>query len=100
MDVSAIRSHPFTGAHMSFDPLLPEQAERAEQISQQPCGDDREVFATAKSRDWHEDAESKTCAKIAIDVTGVPQQGLEARVAEGKMAAVAMVYDSIPEPRD
>lgn len=61
---------------------------------------DGEVFGPAKPWEWHRDAEGKTCAYIAIDATGVPQQGPGARAAEGKMATVAMVYNSVPESRD
>lgn len=46
---------------------------------------------------WHQDAEGKTCAYLAIDATGVPQQGPKASKVEGKMATVAMVYNPVPE---
>lgn len=46
---------------------------------------------------WHKDAQGKTCAYLAIDATGVPQQGPKAGKADGKMATVAMVYNPVPE---
>jgi len=61
---------------------------------------DGEVFGPAKPWEWHKDAEGETCAYLAIDATSVPQQGPEARAAEGKMATVAMIYNSVPESRD
>jgi hypothetical protein len=51
-----------------------------------------EVFGPATPWAWHQDAEGKTCAYLALDATGVPQQGPKASAAEGKMATVAMVY--------
>jgi hypothetical protein len=58
-----------------------------------------EVFGPATPWAWHQDAEGKTCAYLALDATGVPQQGPKASAAEGKMATVAMVYNPVPEGR-
>lgn len=49
---------------------------------------------------WHKDADGKTCAYVAIDATGVPQQGPKASATEGRMATVAMIYNPIPEQRE
>jgi hypothetical protein len=43
---------------------------------------------------WTEDAEGKTCAFIAADSTGVGMQGPKGAKAEGRMAAVAMVWNA------
>src|SRR5262249_49447235 len=59
-----------------------------------------EVFGPARDWAWHKDAEGKTCGYIAIDATGVPQQGPDRVAAEGRMASVAMVYNPIPEQRE
>lgn len=58
---------------------------------------DGEAFGPAAPWAWHRDAEGKTCAYLAIDATGVPQQGPGGAAAEGKMATVAMVYNPVPE---
>jgi hypothetical protein len=42
---------------------------------------------------WQRDAEGKTCAYVSLDHTGVRQQGPGGRRADGKMAAVGMVYN-------
>jgi hypothetical protein len=56
-----------------------------------------ETFGTARDWPWHTDAEGKTCAYVAIDATGVGQQGEHGAAAEGRMATVAMVYNPAPE---
>jgi hypothetical protein len=45
---------------------------------------------------WHKDAEGKTVAYVAVDATGVPQQGREGAKAESRMANVAVVYNPVP----
>lgn len=47
----------------------------------------------AESWEWQRDAEGRTCAYVSLDHTGVRQQGKGGRRAEGRMAAVAMVYN-------
>jgi hypothetical protein len=42
---------------------------------------------------WRPDAEGKTCAYVACDLTGVGMQGPGGAAAERRMAAVAMVYN-------
>jgi hypothetical protein len=44
--------------------------------------------------DWQPDAEGKTCAFVSADLTGVGMQGAGGSAAEGRMAAVAMVYNA------
>jgi hypothetical protein len=48
---------------------------------------------------WHRDAEGKTVAYVAVDATGVPQQGPEGGPAESRMANVAVIYNPVPEDR-
>ena len=58
------------------------------------------TFGTAGEWAWHRDAEGKTCAYVAVDATGVGQQGEAGAKADGRMATVAMVYSPVPEARD
>ena len=52
-----------------------------------------EVFGPARAWDWSADAEGKTCAYVSADLTGVGMQGEGGSAADGRMAAVAMVYN-------
>ena len=52
-----------------------------------------EVFGPARDWDWQPDAEGKTCAYVAADLTGVGMQGAGGAAADGRMAAVAIVYN-------
>jgi hypothetical protein len=52
-----------------------------------------EVFGPARAWDWQPDADGKTCAYVAADLTGVGMQGPGGQAADGRMAAVAMVYN-------
>jgi hypothetical protein len=46
---------------------------------------------------WHRDREGKTVAYVAVDATGVAQQGPTGAKAEGRMANVALIYNPVPE---
>jgi hypothetical protein len=46
---------------------------------------------------WHRDAEGKTVAYVAVDATGVPQQGAQGGKAESRMANVGVIYNPVPE---
>jgi hypothetical protein len=59
-----------------------------------------QTFGSACDWAWHTDAQGKTCAYVAVDATGVGQQGEHGAAAEGRMATVAMVYNPVPEVRD
>jgi hypothetical protein len=59
-----------------------------------------ETFGAAADWSWHKDADGKTCAYVSIDATGTPQQGPRGARADGRMCAVAMVDNPIPEDRD
>jgi hypothetical protein len=58
---------------------------------------DGETFGAATPWPWHVDAEGKTCAYVSLDLTGLGMQGPDGAAAEGRMAAVAMVYNPVPE---
>lgn len=58
-----------------------------------------ETFGAAESWAWHKDVEGKTCAYVSLDLTGVGIQGPHAAAAEGRMTAVAMVYNPVPEDK-
>lgn len=59
-----------------------------------------ETFGASRPWPWHRDAEGKTCAYVSLDLTGLGMQGRGGAAAEGRMAAVAMVYNPVPERRD
>jgi hypothetical protein len=46
---------------------------------------------------WHRDREGKTVAYVAVDATGVAQQGGRGARAEGRMANVGMIYNPVPD---
>jgi hypothetical protein len=46
---------------------------------------------------WHKDAEGKTCAYVSLDLTGLGMQGPQGTAAEGRMAAVGMIYNPVPD---
>ncbi len=56
-----------------------------------------ETFGTAEPWAWHQDAEGKTCAYVSLDLTGLGMQGPDGAAAEGRMAAVGMIYNPVPE---
>jgi hypothetical protein len=56
-----------------------------------------ETFGASQIWPWHKDAEGKTCAYVSLDLTGLGMQGPDGAAAEGRMAAVAMVYNPVPE---
>ena len=58
-----------------------------------------ETFGASQTWPWHKDAQGKTCAYVALDLTGLGMQGPEGATAEGRMAAVAMVDNPVPEDR-
>jgi hypothetical protein len=56
-----------------------------------------ETFGAGRAWSWHKDAEGKSCAYVSLDLTGLGMQGPDGTAAEGRMAAVAMVYNPVPE---
>jgi hypothetical protein len=53
----------------------------------------KKTFGPDKSWKWQHDARNKTCGYASLDHVSVPQQGPHGARAEGRMAAVAMVYN-------
>jgi hypothetical protein len=56
-----------------------------------------ETFGAGTPWSWHKDAEGKTCAYVSLDLTGLGMQGPDGGAAEGRMAAVGMIYNPVPE---
>ena len=52
-----------------------------------------QTFGAARDWDWGTDADGRTCAYVSADLTGVGMQGPGGAAADGRMAAVAMVYN-------
>lgn len=52
-----------------------------------------QTFGPAQPWAWRRDADGKTCAYVSADLTGVGMQGPGGAAAEGRMAAVGMVYN-------
>jgi hypothetical protein len=58
---------------------------------------DGETFGESTPWSWHKDAEGKTCAYVSLDLTGLGMQGPDGCAAQGRMAAVGMIYNPVPE---
>jgi hypothetical protein len=56
-----------------------------------------ETFGASEPWAWHKDAEGKTCAYVSLDLTGLGMQGPDGSAAEGRMAAVGMIYNPVPD---
>jgi hypothetical protein len=56
-----------------------------------------QASAPAPAWAWHRDREGKTVAYIAVDATGVAQQGATGAKAEGRMANGAVRYHPVPD---
>ena len=48
---------------------------------------------------WQRDASGKSCAYLSLDHTGIRQQGPNGSKADGRMAAVGMIYN-VDSPHD
>jgi hypothetical protein len=53
-----------------------------------------ETFGKSRDWAWSTDAEGKTCAYVSADLTGVGMQGENGAAAEGRMAAVGMIWNA------
>ena len=53
-----------------------------------------ETFGAAKAWTWTKDADGKTVAYVSADLTGVGMQGASGASADGRMAAVGMVWNA------
>lgn len=74
--------------------------ERVTEDSGQRLGEQlaaKETFGPQEQWPWQRDAAGKRCAYVSLDHTGVPQQGPDGGKTEGRMAAVAMVFNARSE---
>ena len=53
-----------------------------------------DTFGPDRPWNWSEDADGKTCAYVSADLTGVGMQGPNGAKADGRMAAVGMVWNA------
>lgn len=53
----------------------------------------KETFGPDDAWQWQHDARGETCGYVSLDHVSVPQQGPGGAKAEGRMAAVALVYN-------
>jgi hypothetical protein len=58
------------------------------------------TFGPPRPWRWHKDAEGQRVGYVAVDATGVGQQGPRGTAAEGRMAYVGMIYNPVPEQRE
>jgi hypothetical protein len=58
-----------------------------------------ETFGPPNAWNWSKDAEGKTCAYVAADLTGVGMHGPDGAKADGRMAAVGMIWNGGEEGR-
>jgi len=58
-----------------------------------------ETFGASTRWPWDKDAQGKTCGYVSLDLTGLGMQGKGGARADGRMTAVAMVYNPVPEDR-
>lgn len=56
-----------------------------------------QVLGGPKRWNWQKDARGRTCAYVALDATGVPQQAPGGGRADGRMPYVGMVFNPVPE---
>ncbi len=49
---------------------------------------------------WHRDATGKTVAYVAVDASGVPQQGPQGAQAASRRANVAVIYNPVPDQQE
>jgi hypothetical protein len=55
-----------------------------------------ETFGAKADWRWHKDALGRTCAYVSVDATGVGMQGPGGAAAEGRMAAVGLIFNPRP----
>ena len=54
-------------------------------------------LGSSKPWAWHRDAWGRTVGYIALDATGIRQQGPRGQKAEGRMAYVGMIFNPLPD---
>ncbi len=57
-------------------------------------------FGPSQDWAWPRDATGKTVAYVAVDATGVPQQGQQGAQAASRMANVAVIYNPVPDDQE
>lgn len=55
-----------------------------------------ETFGAKADWRWHADASGRTCAYVSVDATGVGMQGPGGAAAQGRMAAVGLIFNPRP----
>lgn len=80
-----------TGIRVSESTVQRVTEDAGEDLAQRQAA--KETFGPEKPWDWQHDARGKTCGYASLDHVSVPQQGPKGAQAEGRMAAVAMVYN-------
>jgi hypothetical protein len=60
----------------------------------------QETFGPVQPWQWNEDQGGHTCAYTSLDFVSVPQQGPNGAKADSRMAAVGMIYNPQPEPKE
>lgn len=80
-----------TGIRVSESTVRRVTEDAGEELGQALC--EKQTFGPTKTWPWQRDAQGQGCAYASIDHVSVPQQGARGAKADGRMAAVAMVYN-------
>jgi hypothetical protein len=86
-----------TGLRVSESTVQRATERAGEQVGQRLAAG--ETFGPNAPWPWAPDADGKTCAYVSADLTGVGMQGPGGSAAEGRMAAVGMVWNAGDEGR-
>ena len=81
-----------TGIRVSESTVQRVTEDAGEALAQRQAA--QETFGPTKAWDWQRDARGKTCGYASLDHVSVPQQGPHGAKAEGRMAAVALLYNA------
>ena len=81
-----------TGIRVSESTVQRVTEDAGEALAQRQAA--KETFGPTKAWDWQRDARDKTCGYASLDHVSVPQQGPHGAKAEGRMAAVALLYNA------
>ena len=92
-----------TGIRVSESTVQRVTEDAGEELAQAQAA--KQTFGPDQAWDWQHDAQGKTCGYVSVDHVSVPQQGPNGAKADGRMAAVALVYNpqsehDKPLPRD
>ncbi len=80
-----------TGIRVSESTVQRVTEDAGEALAQRQAA--KETFGPTKPWDWQRDVRGKTCGYASLDHVSVPQQGPRGAKAEGRMAAVALLYN-------